>query len=948
MDLVLCHTTADFDTLGAAVGITRLQPGTRIVLAGGCHPTVYRFLSLYRDQYPLIERRAVVLDQVASITVVDTQQRDRLGPVAAWLDSVRDRGGDITLYDHHGSAPGNITATHCHVEPVGAATTLVAEQLQRQTLSLTPAEATVMALGIHVDTGSLTFERTTPRDASALAWLMAQGATQRAIAEFVEPALSPQLQGLLETALAQVHRENHQGYTLAWVQLPTEGYVPGLSGVCDRLMGLIGCDILLLAAPYAAKSSAASPQKLTLIGRAQGRIAATATRAGVDWQQIFQPWGGGGHASAAAAALITEDPEGAIAQVLAQVRQQIPIPPTAQAIMSAPVRTIRPQTLIKAAQRLLLRYGHSGLSVVNQSGQLVGIISRRDIDLALHHGFGHAPVKGYMSTDVKTITPATPLGEIEALMVAHDIGRLPVMAGANLLGMVTRTDVLRQRHASADLAIANKDSGGRSAAALPVSLPAALPLLTRLQRRLPQTLWEILQIITQTAVAQGWHLYLVGGAVRDLLLDEGTGAVALADVDLVVDSAHQSLEMGALEMGAGVVLAQAVQTAYPQVELQIYGRFQTAALVWHPAPETDSPTWMVDIATARTEFYPYPAANPEVEASSIQQDLYRRDFTINAMALRLTEPQAGQLLDFFGGGLDLQQRQVRVLHANSFIEDPTRIYRAVRFAVRLGFTLDPQTEGFMRYAITSGIYTQLQRDMVQLPALQTRLKSELKYILAAPYWQRALHLLDRLGALVCLHSDLTVSAALWAQIRRVSRWLARVDLLQALVPWQTRLEVILAAIAPADRQTVAQNLQLPQASCDRLGQLAEAEATLSAALAQPHSPSLWYQRLQTYDLGLLILMGGRHPQTIGTWIWRYLREWSQVTAPLNGHDLQRLGYTPGPQYRQLLDHLLAATLDGEIHGRADAKRFLSQHYPLSVALPVMEDQQDTQRDQGRH
>ena len=103
---------------------------------------------------------------------------------------------------------------------------------------------------------------------------------------------------------------------------------------------------------------------------------------------------------------------------------------------------------------------------------------------------------------------------------------------------------------------------------------------------------------------------------------------------------------------------------------------------------------MVDIATARTEFYPYPAANPEVEASSIQQDLYRRDFTINAMAIRLTEPGAGQLLDFFGGLVDLQQQTIRVLHPNSFIEDPTRIYRAVRFAVRLEFTLDPQTGGF--------------------------------------------------------------------------------------------------------------------------------------------------------------------------------------------------------------------------------------------------------------
>jgi tRNA nucleotidyltransferase (CCA-adding enzyme) len=407
MDLVLCHTTADFDTLGAAVGVARLQPGTRIVLAGGCHPTVSRFLALYRDQYPLIERRAVRLDQVTAITVVDTQQQERLGPVAPWLDHIRERSGDITLYDHHPSAQGNITATQRHVEPVGAATTLVVEQLQHQHLTPTPTEATVMALGIHVDTGSLTFERTHPRDAQALAWLMAQGASQRAIAEFVEPALTPTLQALLETALAQLHQEIHHGHTIAWVKLPTHDYVPGLSGLCDRLMGLCGSDVLLLAAPYTSKASTDALQKLTLIGRALGRVATTPTQTGVNWTVIFQPWGGGGHPSAAAASLVTPDPDGAIAQALAQVRQQLPLPPSAEAIMSSPVRTIRPQTTIQTAQHLLLRYGHSGLSVVNGSGQLVGMISRRDIDLALHHGFGHAPVKGYMSTEVKTITPST-------------------------------------------------------------------------------------------------------------------------------------------------------------------------------------------------------------------------------------------------------------------------------------------------------------------------------------------------------------------------------------------------------------------------------------------------------------------------------------------------------------------------------------------------------------
>ena len=114
--------------------------------------------------------------------------------------------------------------------------------------------------------------------------------------------------------------------------------------------------------------------------------------------------------------------------------------------MSSPVRTIRPATTVMDAQRILLRYGHSGLCVANDAGQLQGIISRRDIDLALHHGFSHAPVKGYMTLNLKTVASDTPLSEIQLLMVTFDVGRLPVLDGDNLVGIVTRTDVLRQMY----------------------------------------------------------------------------------------------------------------------------------------------------------------------------------------------------------------------------------------------------------------------------------------------------------------------------------------------------------------------------------------------------------------------------------------------------------------------------------------------------------------------
>lgn len=928
MDLVLCHTTADFDTLGAAVGLARLLPGSRIVLAGGAHPTVQDFLALHRDEYPLMERRAVDVGQIRSLTLVDAQTRDRLGPVAEWVDWAEQQGLPITIYDHHVGLAGDIKASSRVVEPVGAASTLVVEKLKAQDVCLTIAEATVIALGIHVDTGSLTFEQSTARDAEALAWLMSQGASLSALAEFVEPGLSPTLQVLLAEAMEALILENRQGFTLAWVLLDLEGYVPGLSALAERLISLSDCDSLVLGGRYTVKSGT---DKLMLIGRARGRVAGSN---GINFNNIFGPLGGGGHATAAAVTLTTENAQGVMGQVMGQVRSQVPPPPTARELMSSPVRTIRPHTTIQEAQRILLRYGHAGLSVVNEEGQLVGIISRRDIDLALHHGFSHAPVKGYMSTDLKTITPDTPLPEIEYLMVTYDVGRLPVLEGNNLVGMVTRTDVLRQIHHSHLSHQTPPNSRQSSLEATPsdalpptapasISAPTAESLYQQLRQALRPGLWEVLQQMAGVAQERGWHLYLVGGAVRDLLLAPGAAdsTLSLQDLDLVVDGYYQTAEVG-----AGLALAEAVKAAHPEVELQVYGQFQTAALVWHKDSPGDLAALMIDIATARTEFYPYPAANPEVEASSIRQDLYRRDFTINALAVRLTAPGRGMLLDFFGGLVDLRRRAVRVLHANSFIEDPTRIYRAVRFAVRLGFTIDAQTEGYIRHAIDSGVYAEMQRQVAKVPALQARLRNELEYILEADYWQPALRLLEDLGALRCLHPDLAMSDRIWHQLRRVTRWLQRFDPQHQLRPWEMRLEVLLAAAPPDDRRRVAETLQLSQASQDRLGQLAQREQSWQQILPGYQRPSEIAQFLRGVDLGTLLLVSARQPRPVGQIVWRYLTQWATVKPPLDGNDLKALGYPPGPRYREMLEALLAAQLDGQLHSQAEAKVFLVARY----------------------
>jgi tRNA nucleotidyltransferase (CCA-adding enzyme) len=896
MDLILCHTTADFDALGAAVGLTCLLPGSKIVLTGGAHPPVRDFLALHRDEYALIERRSVNPEKIRSLTVVDTQQRDRLGKAAEWFDLPNIQ--EIVVYDHHLGQDSDIPATQLYLDRVGATTTLMAEELQKRNISLNSAQATVMALGIHVDTGSLTYDQSTARDALALAWLMAQGASLSVISTYRDPGLSPQLQQLLSQALETLEYICLRGYTIGWVTLRTDGFVPGLSGLATELVELTEIDAILLANEYALGDD---EWRLTVIGRSH--------ISGTNLNLLFQVFDGGGHSQAASLNLRTQDSQPILQQLLDGLKAQIPHPPTARDLMSSPVRTIRPETTIAEAQRILLRYGHSGLSVVNPQGQLVGIISRRDLDIALHHGFSHAPVKGYMTTNLKTITPDTTLPQIESLMVTYDIGRLPVLENNNLVGIVTRTDVLRELH-QADIFDGEIQKDGE----ININLP-------QLQNKLNPQLWQLLTTASQEAEKRGWHLYLVGGAVRDLLLAETeTGSLMINDIDLVVDGFHKTASVG-----AGVELAKALQEIYKNARLEIHGAFQTAALLWHKDPELNS-LW-VDIATSRTEFYPYPAANPEVEASSIRQDLYRRDFTINAMALRLTSPRAGELLDFFGGFLDLQAKQIRILHANSFIEDPTRIYRGVRFAVRFRFEIEKQTETYIRYAINSGVYDRTSQENTKTPALQTRLKTELKYILLAPYWQSALKLLDNLGALQCIHPTLKLDSELCRQLNLLERCLGRFDRKQTLSNWQIRLEALIGYLKPEYRAKVAKNLQLADDSIARLKNLSHIQAEIITLLPTCDYPSQTVYLLRKHDLPTLILIALQSSRKIRRKIWQYLTTWANVQPLLTGNDLKELGYKPSPEYKQMLDDLLTATLDGIIKDKGEAREFLAKHYP---------------------
>ena len=226
LGVVLTHVSADFDTLSSAVGLAKLRNArlgancTFVVLPRGASPGVSHYLALHKNKFPIKEKRVVEAGSLAWAAVVDAQRRDRIGDCDKWLDAAK----EVVVLDHHLLATSDIDATELIVEDVGATATIVAEMLENENVPITEEDATLLALGIHTDTGSLTFEATTPRDADALAYCLRMGASQKVLAEYVNPSLTAEQREVIARGMTDVKKTTVEGITVSRVHVECEEY----------------------------------------------------------------------------------------------------------------------------------------------------------------------------------------------------------------------------------------------------------------------------------------------------------------------------------------------------------------------------------------------------------------------------------------------------------------------------------------------------------------------------------------------------------------------------------------------------------------------------------------------------------------------------------------------------------------------------------------------------
>ena len=567
---------------------------------------------------------------------------------------------------------------------------------------------------------------------------------------------------------------------------------------------------------------------------------------------------------------------------------------TVRHIMSKNPLILTPDTPVDEVSRLMRRYGFEGYPVM-ENGIIVGLLTRRNVDRALTHQLS-VPASSLMDSGSVFVHPDDSMETLEKMMISSGWGQIPVLDPQNgeVVGIVTRTDLIKSR--SSDNAT-----------------PSQAEIIQKLKKAVPAGRYHLLDTLARKADSLNLPIYIVGGFVRDLLL----GRESL-DFDIVVEGdAIFFMKMLVKSFGGRSVSHNRFGTAKWYLgddKPRIARKLGDANTPVNPDELPDH----LDFITARTEFYTHPAALPIVESSGIKMDLHRRDFTINTLALRLDGENFGKVFDFWGGLADLREKKIRVLHALSFVDDATRLLRAVRFEQRFSFTIEERTLALMTDSLP------LISEMTGI-----RLLHELELIFSEEHAVKMFRRLNSLKVLTAIHPALTWNKEYEQHIAKLNQmedpraWgvnphLGHLSLRQVL-----GTIYLLMGKNASELKTIVQRLKINHQIPEAVQQVNRLCADLDA-LTQL-TPSQVVKRLaDTSHLAIYACFTASQSAAHQQLLRNYATHWSAIKPITNGNDLKHLGLPASPKIGEILDALKAAWLDGKVTSASQEKELLAQ------------------------
>lgn len=880
MRVILTHEQADFDALAAMLGAYLLDETSFPLLPARINRNARAFLNLYGSELPFIENRDLPVKPIESITLVDTQSLITLRGSSSKTS--------IKVIDHHSLRPDLPENWMKRSEETGACTTLFVESLREHNGSIDFIHATMLLIGIYEDTGSLLYANTTVRDVQAVSFLLEQGASLRIATEFLNPPLSENQRKLYDRLLESSKSVQIQGVTIIIACANAEDMNEEISSVAHKMRDLLDPDALIL-----------------LVNTSEGiRLIARSTSDQIDVSRVATHFKGGGHDRAAAALIHAHDAnksgwdhQHAIQKIQDELNELLPqvIKPamTVGQIMSRRPKLISPRTSLEEAAELMQHFGYEGYPVVDDN-KIIGLLTRRAVDRATTHKL-KIPITSLMESGEVRVNPEDSLDRLQSVMAETGWGQIPVVdsKSGKIYGIVTRTDVLKS--------MVNDEK----------RIKPGNNLSRQLESALSPSMLALIRLIAKHAYDVHMPVYIVGGFVRDLILERPS-----TDMDIVVEGDAILLGQSLHDQYSGRVIAHGrFGTAKWQLS-KIHSHLRASPFFKDIHDLEDLPQ-AIDLISSRTEFYEYPTALPTVERGSIKLDLHRRDFTINTMALRLDGRHYGELYDYWGGQGDLKNGIVRVLHSLSFVDDPTRLLRAVRFEQRFGFKIEARTMQLMGEAQTllnkvSGI----------------RIRHELDLMIQESNGLEMFYRLSELNLLSAIHPALSwtpqISQALlpvrsyepepeWG----LQKTIGHIPLDQALfyLVWFSFHE-------EKDALEIADRLRLPKAIIASVKDLSNLRENLKDL--DKSTPGEIVKRLTPF-CNLVLKAASFLPirKKDIDMIKNTATLWRQMQPLTNGNDLQKMGIARGPVYRWILESLKAAWIDGHITSKDEEDRFLA-------------------------
>lgn len=863
--LITCHSNADFDALAAMCAAALIYGPCDVLFPGTQEANLQTFYQELKERpgaapgCTFLDDRVPDFSKYGRLVAVDTRRRSRLRHVWPLLDNP---GTRIEVWDHHPETSDDVHAHACHAEICGAVTTLLIEEIQKRNIAVTRETATVLGLGIYSDTGSFSFSSVTQRDFAAAGWLLGRGMDINIISEKTAFSMTKEhiraLNALLESA--QTYHINGADVVLAEATL--DSYLDDFAFLAHKMMEMEKFDILFA------------------IGRMDDRIQIVArSRAhAVNVGAVCSAFGGGGHAYAASASVrdktLSEVRDGILTQLYLQEEGE----KTARDYMSQPAIGIEEGHTIAEADELMLHFGLKTMPVfAPMTRRCTGLIDSQITQKAISHGLAGAPLTDYMRRNLKTLPVTATLRDITTVIVGARQRLVPIVSGgSSVVGVVSRTDLIN---------IFAQEPGRMN----PTDrAPKSRNMGRTMRDRLPKDVLGILEKAGALGRSRQTPVYVVGGFVRDLLLKTPNH-----DIDLVVE-------------GDGIGFARAFAGVLGG-RVRVHKKFLTSVVIF---PGADGREERVDVATARLEYYESPAALPTVEHSSIKMDLYRRDFTINALAIRLDCEPMGEIVDFFGGQKDIRDRVIRVLHTLSFVEDPTRCLRAVRFEQRYHFRIGPATEKLIKNDVSLKLLDKLS---------PSRLFNEFEHICAEETAILCIRRLHELGILQAIHPQLSINPDRKEMLIRTAKVMAWYRLLyidEEMRPWLVYFLVLCSSLTYAVTLEVFRRLGIPPALKNEvLGCREKARSLRSSLKRLTATPGFRVSALCAMlrplpvEFVLYLMADMEVPETRRA-LSRYITVWRTEKPDVDGSDLKKLGLAPGPAYGVILQRLLEAKLDG--------------------------------------